>query len=304
MRDVFSISRGVFFVIAGLSLCDVAVAIVTRHDVDDDLYIVDDADYPALVDLFEPGDCIGTLIEASHLLTVAHCAEDLRAGDRLSVAGTRHEIDEVLLHPDYDGWTYDIALVRFLEPVAGVTPLPLYRETDEDGQTLILVGRGLHATGLEGEPGATTDGALRRATNVVTKTSKHWIEVFFEEPGESGITDMEGVGAGGDSGSPAFIETEAGLLIAGLNSWGDSDPPVRIAQYGAWDYSTRVSAHLDWIDGEAGLSPGTSTEPGAETGGDEAASEGGGCGCVTGGSPVGWIALWVGAGVALSRRRW
>ena len=233
--------RYLLVILVGLTVCDRASAIMTRHDVDDALYVVEDADYPALVDLFEPGDCIGTLIEASHLLTVAHCAEDLRVGDRLRVHGTRYEIADVVLHADYDGWTDDIALVRFAEPVSDVTPMSFYRDTDEDGQTLILVGRGLHATGLEGEPGATTDGELRRATNTVTKTNKHWIEVYFEEPGEDGITEMEGVGAGGDSGSPAFIETDEGLLIAGLNSWGDSDLPIRIGQYGCrgtWTGST------------------------------------------------------------------
>lgn len=38
-----------------------AHAIITRHDVDDADYIVDGAEYPELVDLFEPGDCLATL---------------------------------------------------------------------------------------------------------------------------------------------------------------------------------------------------------------------------------------------------
>ena len=47
----------------------------------------DDADFPALVDLFEPGDCIGTLIGPDYLLTVAHCAVDMSRGQALNVGG-------------------------------------------------------------------------------------------------------------------------------------------------------------------------------------------------------------------------
>ena len=70
--------------VALLALCwaQDAEAIITRDDVPDASYVVPDADYPAVVDLFEPGDCIGTLITTQHLLTVAHCAEDLTVCSR------------------------------------------------------------------------------------------------------------------------------------------------------------------------------------------------------------------------------
>ena len=54
-----------------------AQAIIIRDDLDDSNYLVNDSDYPALVDLIERGDCIGTLVHESYLLTVAHCAADL-----------------------------------------------------------------------------------------------------------------------------------------------------------------------------------------------------------------------------------
>jgi hypothetical protein len=277
----------------GLGSSRDASAIITRHDVDDSEYVVDDGDYPALVDLFEPGDCLGTLIHESYLLTVAHCAEDMRASQTLQVGDHSVGITDIIEHPDYNGWKYDIALIQLDEPVTDVTPYPLYRDTDEEGQTLILLGRGVHGTGIEGEPGATDDAKLRRATNVVTWATAQWIEVNFEEPGGDGITDMEGVGASGDSGGPAFIETEDGLAIAGLNSWGDSTPPIEIGQYGAQDYSTRVSQYLDWIDSEAGTSADGSSGTG---GGDESTDDGktaAGCGCTSSPAPVGWLALCV-----------
>lgn len=106
-----------------------AYAIITRHDLSDSDYVVADADYPALVDLFEPNDCIGTLVHESYLLTVAHCAVDLRKGQSLKVNGVSHPIAEVILHPKWRKRRdeFDIALVRFKKPVNGVAPLPIYR---------------------------------------------------------------------------------------------------------------------------------------------------------------------------------
>tara|TARA_Y100001968_G_scaffold324808_1_gene364899 strand:- start:259 stop:498 length:240 start_codon:yes stop_codon:yes gene_type:complete len=41
-----------------------AAAIITRDDVTDASYVVADADCPAVIDLFEPGDCLGTVLSA------------------------------------------------------------------------------------------------------------------------------------------------------------------------------------------------------------------------------------------------
>ena len=286
---------GAVWVLAALplSVSMDAGAIISRDDVPDADYVVQDADYPEVVDLFEPGDCTGTLIHQSFLLTVAHCAEDLDAGAVLVVDGIDHEVAEVTLHPQWDGWLYDIALIRFDVPVRGLTPVPLYRGGDEVGQMLTLVGRGVHATGLEGERGGTIDGQLRRATNVVSAVCGQWLEVFFEPPNDPNATDLEGVGAEGDSGGPAFIENEDGRFLAGLNSWGDADRGSDIGKYGSWDNSTRVSVFARWIDGELGTVPperddDTPAPPSPNA--DSECSGGGGCQITPGvGAPIGWI---------------
>jgi len=229
-----------------------AHAVITRHDLSDSNYVVSDADYPALVNLFEPSDCIGTLVHESYLLTVAHCAADLRNGQSLKVNGVFHTITEVIMHPKWRKKRdeFDIALVRFKKPVHGVTPLPIYRGTDELGSVITLVGRGDHATGLDGERRAKNDSKLRRATNIVSGVDDHFIEIFFEKPGEDGITDLEGVGASGDSGCPVFIDVDGVIYIAGLNSWGDGGKGIKVGQYGSRDYQTRVSRYLEWLDSE------------------------------------------------------
>ncbi len=227
-----------------------AHAIIIRHDLADSDYIVADSDYPALVTLFEPDDCTGTLVHESYLLTVAHCAADLEEGQSLVVNGVRHAVAEVIRHPRWrsNRDNFDIALVRFQRPVRGVTPLPIYRGTEELGAVVTLVGRGVHATGLQGERRAESDGNLRRATNVVTSVNNHFIEIFFERPGQDGITDLEGIGVSGDSGCPVFIDVDGVPHIAGLNSYGEAGNGIRIGQYGSWDYQTRVSQYLDWLD--------------------------------------------------------
>jgi hypothetical protein len=248
----------IFGVAAGLHVFALprAHAVIVRHDVDDSAYVVADADYPALVDLFGPGDCIGTLVHESYLLTVAHCAADLRAGDALAVSGAPRVVDEVVLHPAWqDLDAYDVALVRLDGPVTGVTPLPIYRGSSELGAVAALVGRGVTATGWQGEPGAESDGKLRRATNVVSAVNDHFIEIVFEPPGEQGVTRLEGVGAAGDSGAPVFIEEDGVAYLAGLNSYGDADAGVGIGQYRSRDYQTRVSQVLEWLDGLVELPP-------------------------------------------------
>lgn len=269
--------------ILGLQLVMVADAhaIIVRHDVDDAQYVVDAADYPALVDLFEPGDCIGTLIHESYLLTVAHCATDLSAGGFVAIAGTPYEIAEVVLHPEWtDAEGFDIGLVRLATAVETVAPVPLYRGHDEVGRTLTLVGRGVTATGKVGEPGGVADGKLRAASNVIDAADGHFLRIVLDRPGH-GATELEGVGASGDSGGPAFLEVDGVRYLAGLNSWGD-DCDVEVGQYGAADYQTRVSGFTAWIDAHVDTS---ALEPDGAPGGDARApsqgSDFGGdlCGC-------------------------
>jgi len=232
-----------------------AGAIVMRHDVSESAYLVDDSDYPALIDLFEPGDCLGTLIRDDAVLTVAHCAVDLKRSHTLMVGGVEHGIASIRIHPDYRGFRDDIAMVFLSEPVEGVEPVEVYRGSDEKGALLTILGRGIHGTGQTGEGGGTEDGRLRRATNVVTNADGQWLEVVFESPSDADVEDLEGVGAAGDSGGPAFILSPSGPQLAGLNSWGDGGRGVRVGEYGARDYSTRISRQLDWLDGELSGNP-------------------------------------------------
>ena len=244
------------FLAMGIALLavNVANAIATRHDRADSTYIVADKNYSALVNLFEPNDCIGTLIHPIYLLTVAHCTTDLAEGQSLKVKGVLQVIAKIIPHARWrEGRDrYDIALVRLTKPVTTVTPLPIYRKANELGSRIILVGRGAHATGLRGERGAKSDGKLRQATNIVSMVNRHFLEVIFERAGQKGVTRLEGVGLSGDSGGPAFIKEGGKLYIAGLNSYGDAEGKIRVGQYGSRDYQTRISQYLKWLDSVIG----------------------------------------------------
>ncbi|MBV1862714.1 MAG: trypsin-like serine protease [Nannocystaceae bacterium] len=225
-----------------------AHAIITRHDVDDADYIVDGAAYPELVNLFEPGDCLATLVHPSYLLTVAHCAADLEPGASLSIGSETRAVTTITLHPRWnDADAFDIALIRLDTPVLSVQPIPLNRAEDELGSEIELLGRGLHGTGEEGESGATDDAQLRRATNTVDSVDDHFLRVTFDPPTRETSTVLEGVGAGGDSGGPVFLRREGITYLAGLNAWGDSCD-VDVARYTANDYQLRVSQYVAWID--------------------------------------------------------
>lgn len=225
-----------------------AYAIITRHDVDDAEYVVDAADYPALVNLLEPGDCLATLVHPSYLLTVAHCAAELETGATLSVGGETRTATTITLHPRWnDANAFDIALVRLDSPVLSVQPIPLNRAEDEENSEVELLGRGRHGTGENGESGATDDAQLRRATNTVDGVDGHFLRLTFDPPDSESSTMLEGVGAGGDSGGPVLLRREGITYLAGLNSWGDSCD-VDVGRYNANDYQVRVSQFVAWID--------------------------------------------------------
>jgi hypothetical protein len=229
---------------------DPAHAIYTRHDREQSDYVVSNSKYPALVDLLGKGDCIGSFVHASYVLTVAHCAQELKAGMSLTINGNSHTIKTPIFHPKWnpDNDEYDIALVPLDKPVKNLPPLPIYRKKEELNAVITIVGRGDHATGLRGEIIAKIDGKLRRATNKISAVNEHFLEITFERAGEKNVTPLEGVGGDGDSGAPGFIDINGIPHIAGLNAWAKGHKGIKIGQYGTKDYQTRVSSYLKFLD--------------------------------------------------------
>lgn len=227
---------------------------IIRHDRRDRESMVDPCKWPAITTFFH-GNGAASLIAPTWLLTAAHVARYLPAGRPFSVelAEKRYDIARVLLHPGYDptweeadedevGDSVDLALVELAAPVEGVEMYEIYTSSDEIGQECLLLGTGQYGDGVRGARGS--DHQLRRVTNVVDEVDDYWLKFRFDAPPDG--TPLEGVCGGGDSGGPAFIQTNGRLLLAGISSWqrqvGES-----LGLYGCVEHYTRVSCFLDWI---------------------------------------------------------
>lgn len=192
----------------------------------------------------------GTLVAAQWVLTAAHAVIGRTAGGVARLAGREYVVADAVIHP---GWTgvfeelHDIALVRLAEPVGGVTPVPLYRDGDEAGQPIVLVGRGMSGTGLTGP--VHDDETLRAATNRISEVGDLHLSFTFDSPESGRATELEGVSGPGDSGGPAFIRRGGVTYLAGISSAQDDEATGGAeGRYGVVEYYSRVSAFATWID--------------------------------------------------------
>ncbi len=237
------------------------------------------------------GTWIGNDDEHGYILTAAHAFDGDDYAARWayrSRAGKYYTAVDVAVHPGYVraeatkqesaySLGFDIALVTLSEPVddAGEPPL-LYSGSDEQGMTLTFIGygtRGSAGTGEDenepaGEVAAAAQGVVDRVLplvlNELGEADGNSLEVFLPKEdgsvvnpitgakGDKPVSDNAGLLGGGDSGGSAWIETDAGWAIAGINGDGSGK-----AQYGDTSGFARVSGHIAWI---TELFPGARTE--------------------------------------------
>ncbi len=233
---------------------------IIRHDRSDRDSVVDEKQWPAVTSFFR-GQGGASLIAPTWLLTAAHVAQGIPDNVRLSVelAGKRYLIARTIVHPAYDHrWisgeeddenqTVDLALVELEAPVANVLPFDLYDRSDEQGQEVLLLGRGDFGNGIRGARGF--DRALRQVTNQIDEVDSYWLKLRFDAPPD--CTKLEGVCGNGDSGGPALIEHNHQFLLAGVSSWQKIGGRP-LGTYGCVEHYTRVSCFVDWIRTTCGL---------------------------------------------------
>jgi hypothetical protein len=219
-------------------------AVVTRHDRSDTDALALGRRFAAAGRVMPDGGC--TLIAPAWVVTAAHVAARLRPGSRVEFEGTPYTVKRVVAHPEASAPPgvppdVDLALVELTAPVEGIQPVLLYRGRDELRRPAFIVGYG--DFGVAGAPFQRTDGRRRAATNEIDDAGPKRLFMTFDAP-PSGST-LEGVGAPGDSGGPAFVEADGKLLLAGVSSASMNGKP---GTYGVTDVYTRISSYVDWID--------------------------------------------------------
>lgn len=252
-----STSRTACLAVAAMLLAIPATALVVRHDVDERALVDLARDFPSIATFYRadgPKDFIamGTLIHPRWVLTAAHVAEALHAGDLAEVGGKSFEIDRVILSPGWQGFKRredtrrDIALVRLKTPATRVAPARIYERSSEAGCAVTFVGRGSFGTG---QTGPVSHGRVMRAsTNRVEAAEGSVLRFRFDAPGDPGVTPLEGISGEGDSGGPAFCMRDGVTYLIGVSSSQDARPAGgHIGHYGVLEYYPRVSSFAEWI---------------------------------------------------------
>lgn len=198
--------------------------------------------------------CTATALARDLLLSAAHCAApgtELRVV--LSSGAPTLPIGEVARHPRFDAREYDrgrvtadvaliklpIALPDLIAPVALVPP----GESVAPGDRLLIAGFGVGTAG-----GQTIDGLARTARLAVTGRPGN-LQIRLVDPTTRG--ERAGLGAcTGDSGGPAFRESDGGLRVIGVISW--STGPAESEGCGGMTGVTPLTLYRPWVVEQAG----------------------------------------------------
>ncbi|MBJ6982164.1 trypsin-like serine protease [Luteimonas sp. MC1572] len=254
-----------------LLMASTASAVVIRHDVDDARYRVPASEFPALVDM--PGEGHGVLIAPRWVITAAHTIPQHSEPQQVVIDGVSRDVEQVVVHPGYKtlpqelidqamasgeamlivaflASSDDIALVKLTQPVTDLAPVAIFRQSDEPGRVVKILGKGATGSGANGhDPRGPNRTELRRAFNEVSSAYDRWLCYVFDEPPSA--LPLEGVLGNGDSGGPALIQIEDHWLLAGLASWKVVQGNVMTARpgrYGQVACNVRMSHYIEWIE--------------------------------------------------------
>ncbi|CAF1267162.1 unnamed protein product [Adineta ricciae] len=214
--------------------------------------------WPWLVSLQYRGNhfCGGTLIDAYHVLTAAHCLQDqswfnsdltvvagLHARSKTDAAGVqRRQISKLVNHPAYSDVTNqnDIAIIRLASPVtlnSYVNVACLSGKQPAVNDNVVIAGWG--TTRYEG----VSPDSLRQASIVIMDVCKH-VYPYYDTNKQlcAGNYQYSRDSCQGDSGGPLMSEANGQWTVSGVVSFGDEC--AKVNKPGVY---ARVSYYLPWI---------------------------------------------------------
>ncbi len=201
---------------------------------------VDAATVPWFVSV---GNCGGTLVTPSRVLTAAHCVQNKTVADlgAVAIGGEFRYPTHIALHPNWrqrngsENFLDDVAIVELGAPVTNVAPVALATSDAADAADAEILGRGrAFAPGTGHSEIEMLDSSLRSAS-LRSLTDKECAKAFPK--GYGGSThekydnrmrcsiDADGKeplysGCNGDSGGPLWTGPANAPIQLGVISWG------------------------------------------------------------------------------------
>ena len=217
--------------------------------------------------------CAGSLLDARHVLTAAHCISgresmkplNLRVAVGLTAlnhdSAQARDVESIAIHPEYDArrFEYDAALLRLAEPVDLTTAMPIRPAGPADaaletpGTALTITGWGStrpHLPSHKAKNKPPKYAHSLRQTTVTVVDNEQCVQAYrgkhvtpvdpammicAAQPGRDSCT--------GDSGGPLFAATPDGFVLVGIISWG-----VGCAVPDNPGVYTRISALADFLN--------------------------------------------------------
>ncbi len=231
------------------------------------------------------GTYSGALIGDRFVLTAAHVVGNAAPGQVQFVLNVDDAASQTLsaesihVFPGYLGtmpgpdgvWHDDLALIRLAEPAAAGVPIYDLYDGPLEGKTASLVGYGAGGDGVNGVTVGPDDNVKRAGQNridvmLVDDDGGAYYEIFqFDFDGPDATTNTFGAAddplnaslgaeieaqyAGGDSGSPMFVNDNGIWKLAGVAAFNGRviDPSANFVTFGAIGGGAIVAPYATWI---------------------------------------------------------